>query len=467
MKKIPGLRTYTLFEKPFKNSRGRTAAFSRSAALSERRLLSRIQIRLILWYIIAFLAFEDAIVAGTYFVLRQHVMDSARQAIVDEWAQKVPEALDQIKLETRDGSWSTNVDSAPEVIASWIVSENDQITTKDLSLASAPGSLVPIFTPIIEQSRHATTEIWAMNHVGQVSVLTAAHPLFVEGQYVGTIISAYSLRSMQRTLQTLIQIDIELGLASILVIVPITYLLSRRSLQPIRVALQRQRSFVNDAAHELRTPLTILQGTLELAQHETDVTQLHEAISESIAEATYISRLVGDLSTLARLQSGSTSISLVTLDIAIITQQTVDAMQALAEPKDLTLTCSGCAQELLLFGDATRLRQLLVILIENAVKYNHQGGQVEVRLSRHRYEAQISVSDTGIGIPAKDLSHVFDHFYRATEAERHTSGSGIGLAIAAWIVSSHGGQIEVASREGAGTKFTVWVPIGNRHRLKK
>ena len=469
MKKIPGLKTYTLFEKSFRNRRGHTnpTAMNRSAALSERRLLTRIQIRLILWYIIAFLAFEDAIVAGTYFVLRQHVMDSARQSIMDEWAQKVPEALEQIKLETKDGTLRTNVDSAREVIASWIVSANGQITTKDLVLASAPGSLVPVFTPLIEQSKHATTEIWVLNHVGRVAVLTAAHPLFVQGQYVGTIISAYSLRSMQRTLNTLIQIDIELGLASVLIIVPITYVLSRRSLQPIRVALQRQRSFVNDAAHELRTPLTILQGTLDLAQHETDVTQLHAAISESIAETTYISRLVGDLSTLARLQSGSTSISLATLDMARITQQTVDAMQALAEPKSLTLTCAGCEQEALVFGDATRLRQLLVILLENAIKYNHQGGQVEVALTRHRYEIEVSVTDTGIGIPAKDLSHVFDRFYRATEAERHTSGSGIGLAIAAWIVSSHGGQIEVASREGAGTKFTVWIPLGNRYRLIK
>lgn len=466
MSKIPRLSTFTLFTKPCKDLRGRARAFRKSAALSERGLLARIQIRLILWYILAFLAFEVAIVTGTYFVMQQHVMDSARQAIKDEWAQKVPEALDELKREDGEKTLPTTVDASAESIATWVVSKRGQFVTKDLALAYAPGNLAPIFQPLINDSQGSPNEIWRVGRVGKVPVLAAAHPLYANDQYVGTIVSAYSLYRVHSTLTTLIQIDIDLGLASILFILPLTYLLSRRSLLPIRVALQRQRSFVNDAAHELRTPLTILQGTLDLAQHETDPQELRLAIQESINETTYISRLVGDLSTLARLESGVTVVTMVTLDLSRIVLTTVEAMQALAGPRDIQLECEGCDEEMWLLGDPTRLRQLLVILVENSIKYNHNGGQVHVRLRKHRHEAELSVSDTGIGIPTTDLPHVFDRFYRATKAESFSSGSGVGLAIAAWIVSSHSGRIEVSSEEGSGTTFTVWLPMGHRNKMK-
>ncbi len=466
MNRIPRISTFTLFTKPCKDLRGRARAFRTSSALSERKLLARIQIRLILWYILAFLAFEAAIVTGTYFVLQQHVMDSARQSILDEWSQKVPEALDAIKSESDEKSIHTSVDSTPEPIASWVVTKDGQFVTQDLVLQGAPGSLKPVFEPLIQDSKTSFEEIWEVGRVGKVPVLAAAHPLYQNGRYIGAVVSAYSLYRIHSTLKTLIQIDIDLGLASILIILPLTYLLSRRSLLPIRGALQRQRSFVNDAAHELRTPLTILQGTLDLAQNETNVEELHTAITESIAETSYISRLVGDLSTLARLESGVTAVTLVKLDLSLIVRSTVEAMMALAEPTNIHLNCIGCNEEIWLQGDPTRLRQLLVILLENAIKYNQEGGQVEVRLQKHRFEVELAVSDTGIGIHVEDLPHVFDRFYRSNKAETYSSGSGIGLAIAAWVVSSHSGRIEVSSQEGAGTTFTVWLPIGHRTKVK-
>lgn len=465
MNRIPRISTFTLFTKPCKDLRGRARAFRKSSAIGERKLLARIQIRLILWYILAFLVFEAAIVAGAYFVLQQHVMDSARQAIKDEWAQKVQEALDELKKE-QDEKVPISVDKTSEVIPSWIVDKQGTILNQDLYLKGAPGPLGPLFNPLIQESHNSQSELWQVGRVGKVPVLVAAHPLYQEDTYIGTIVSAYSLYRVNSTLKTLIRIDVDLGLASILVILPLTYLLSRRSLQPIRLALQRQRSFVNDAAHELRTPLTILQGTLDLAQHETDVVELQSAIQESIGEATYISRLVGDLSTLARLESGVTAITMLNLDLSKVVQTTVEAMQALAEPHNVHLRCLGCNEEVWLNGDATRLRQLLVILLENAIKYNKPGGQVEVHLQKHRHEAEIAVSDTGIGIHPQDLPHVFDRFYRANRAEVHSSGSGIGLAIAAWVVSSHSGRIEVSSEEGKGTTFTVWLPLGPRNKTK-
>ncbi|MCF8564920.1 HAMP domain-containing histidine kinase [Alicyclobacillus tolerans] len=438
------------------------------AALSERRLLTRIQFQFILLYLTAFLVFEGAIIGATFLFMRENVLGSAYHVIQEEWSQKIPDTLKALESDSENKTVEPAIDNKPEIVASWVVLPDGQYTSKDLALASAPGKLDSLFQRLAAQAAQSTGEFWRITYVGKVPVLTGAYPLFNrEHKYIGAVLSAYSLKSVYGTVNTLLRVDMNVGLGSLVVLLPITYLLSKRSLRPIRGALQRQRNFVNDAAHELRTPLAILRGTLELAQAEDKLQAVREALSESVAETDYITHLVSDLSTLARLESGALPVTKSTIDVGKVIRDAVEDVRPFAQPKAISFELQGVDAFLPVFGDSNRMRQMLFILLENAIKYNVQGGKVAIALQRNRHEGKIAISDTGIGIPEEDLPHVFDRFYRSTRAENYAAGSGIGLAIAAWIVETHHGRIEVASSHGAGTTFMVTLPLMLRHRQQK
>jgi signal transduction histidine kinase len=436
-----------------------------STALSERRLLNRIQLRLIIWYVLAFLAFEMVVVGATYAILREHILTSSYDLVQREWTQKIPGAFRDLEKVGEGNGIQTVVDHTPETIATWVVAANGQVIEKDTLLALAPGSLDSLFHPLIQDSRMTSSEIWQTGRLNGVPVLTGAHPLFEHGTYLGTVVSAYSLRAVFGVMNTLLLVDLRIALFSIVVILLLTFFLSRRSLLPIRLALHRQRNFVNDAAHELRTPLTVLRGTLELAKQSEDKSELIQAVNEGLEEVDYIARLVGDLSILARLESGSFNVVNQELNISEVVVNAVDTLRPFAEDRQIELTCEGSEQVLMVLGDRIRLRQLMFILLENAIKYSRERGRVIISIERARNHVYLRVTDFGIGIAPSDVPHVFDRFYRSSDAEQFVAGSGIGLAIAAWIVETHHGKIDVRSQLGLETTFTVLLPIAVKYRF--
>jgi signal transduction histidine kinase len=135
-------------------------------------------------------------------------------------------------------------------------------------------------------------------------------------------------------------------------------------------------------------------------------------------------------------------------------------MEAVAATKAVTLTTEIPSNPLLCLGDETRLHQLCLILLDNAIKYNHSQGTVQIRLRRTtRHRIQLVVEDSGLGIPARDLPHIFDRFYRSASSKRQASGSGLGLAIATWIVREHHGHLDAQSHVGEGSRIIVELPI--------
>lgn len=429
----------------------------KSATLTEKRLLRRTQFQLIFLYLVSFLVLEAMVIATTYVVMKQRILDSAYHVIQDEWAQKAPESIETIeKLGLHKPSVS--VDAKPEVIATWVVTATGQTLSKDLVLAESPGSVDSVLEPLL-QAPHDVTH-WRTTRLESIPVLTGTYPLFGQNhRYLGTLYSAYSLASAMRTLRSLTQIDLSVGLSSIVIVLPLTFLLSFRSLRPVRTALQRQRNFVNDAAHELRTPLAVLRSTLELAQDESDRVAVQQAIRCGIDEADCLTQLISDLSTLARLETGTTELISAPLDLVQVIRNSSDSLRAFAQAKGISLTVKGLDSHVWIMGDAGRIAQLMVILLENAIKYNREGGVVEIALERTWHEARISVSDDGIGIAEAEVPHIFDRFYRSHVAQQHATGSGIGLAIAAWIVETHRGHIQVTSKPDIGTTFIVTVPV--------
>ena len=229
-------------------------------------------------------------------------------------------------------------------------------------------------------------------------------------------------------------------------------------LERLETLFQTQQRLVADVSHELRTPLTTLRGNLDLLRRGAaeDPKMREEAIAAMEAEVARMSRMLSDLLLLAQADAG---IQLQFKPVELDTLLLEVYRQALVMAEGRVRVHLGHEDQAQVMGDADRLRQLLLNLVENAIKYTPPGGEVTLSLAREPGWVRITVADTGIGIAPEDLPHIFERFYRADKARSRTmGGTGLGLSIAQWIAEAHGGQITVESRVGEGSVFTLWLP---------
>ena len=229
-------------------------------------------------------------------------------------------------------------------------------------------------------------------------------------------------------------------------------------MRPIREAYERQRQFAADASHELRTPLAVVLASADLLHSDPTITSpfLKQVIEDVRDEVKKMTKLVGDLLTVARTDGRATQFKPVRMDIAAAARQTVRMMRPFAEKKDIAI------EELLpkraeIYADEQKIRQLILILVDNAVKYTPEHGHIEVSLStEERGMVCLSITDSGIGIAKEHQERIFDRFYRVDKARsRRMGGNGLGLAIAREIVEAHHGSITLNSELGKGTTFHV------------
>ncbi|MFJ6199458.1 sensor histidine kinase [Micromonospora sp. NPDC092111] len=219
---------------------------------------------------------------------------------------------------------------------------------------------------------------------------------------------------------------------------------------------ERQRRLVADVAHELRTPLANLRGYLE-ALSDGVITPDQDLFASLHDEAMLQQRIVDDLQDLALAEAGKLAYHRVTVDLAELLETCGTAHHARAESAGVSLRVA--AGPVAVYADPDRLRQVVGNLVTNAVRATAAGGSVRLVASRTETQAVVRVVDSGSGIPADALPHVFDRFWRADAARsRRTGGSGLGLAIARQIVTDHQGTITVASEVGVGTTFTITLP---------
>lgn len=230
-------------------------------------------------------------------------------------------------------------------------------------------------------------------------------------------------------------------------------------------AFRRQRQFTADASHELRTPLTMLSSQIDVALERPRTSAQYVAVLRSLREDTArMSQLVSELLTLARADAGQQLMNTEQLDLGELARDLVQTMQALASERGIALV-EDVAPNVTVVGDQMRLSQLLINLIDNALRYTPAGGTVRVSVDVVGSAAELRVADTGIGIDASDLPHVFERFYRADPSRaRADGGVGLGLALSQWIAQTHGGSISVESSPGHGSTFTVRLPLAQRTR---
>ncbi len=285
----------------------------------------------------------------------------------------------------------------------------------------------------------------------------------------GEIIGAVQAARGQTEFQSELKIALYTSLAGIIigaVIAPLTGLfLARRAMRPINAAFASQRAFVADASHELRTPLAVLRANAEMLERVPDLSEadVRAEARNLVGEVDEIARLVDDLIFLAQADEGAPGLFAHTpVDMSALVVNEVDAQRNRAHAAGQALV-ADIAREVTVVGDASRLRQALRTLIDNAIHYTPNGGTINVSLGKEGAIAILSVRDTGPGISAADLHRIFDRFYRSDAARgQRSGGSGLGLAIAKSIVEAHGGTISAESKPGEGASFTIRVPTERR-----
>jgi heavy metal sensor kinase len=233
-----------------------------------------------------------------------------------------------------------------------------------------------------------------------------------------------------------------------------------RMMERLDSSFRYSRRFVADASHELRTPLTVLQGELEsLVQQPGLSAEWRERAGSALEEVGRLSRIVEGLFAISRLDAGEAAADWAPLDLAQLAASTADQMSLLAEDKSISLKCET-PQEVWVEGDKFRLKQVVVNLLDNAIKYTPGGGSVALRVGAADGRAVLEVADSGIGIPSSALPRVFDRFYRVdTARSREQGGAGLGLAIVKSICAAHQGSVAATSRPGEGSRFRVELPL--------
>ena len=268
---------------------------------------------------------------------------------------------------------------------------------------------------------------------------------------------ARSLEPEEEALDHLLVVLLLGGGAAVVVATIGGWFLAGKALTPVQEAFERQNAFVADASHELRTPLAVIRANAEFLQ-ESEPTS--EEASEIVSETDRLSSLVDSLLAVARGDTNG-AVAYDELDLGAVVEGSAASMRSLATERGITLDISA-TPELRIRGSREQLRQLVVILVDNALRYTGSGGHVEVDVTGRDGSAVVAVTDTGIGIPPEALGQVFERFYRADEARnRDSGGAGLGLAIAQKLVDEHGGSIAAESEPGEGSTFTVTLPLAH------
>ena len=240
------------------------------------------------------------------------------------------------------------------------------------------------------------------------------------------------------------------------------YILARKSLEPIASMVNEQQRFIADASHELRTPLAVLRGETEVALGKTrTVEEYQESLTLIQEEAERLSRIVEDLFILARQPIQSpTALIKEPVSLTEVVKDCARAAQVLATRKGVRLKLENDSTPIALNADEELIKRMILNLLDNAVKYTPEGGEISLALEKHNGSAEIVVRDTGIGLSQTDQQRVFDRFYRVDKARsRALGGAGLGLSIVRSIVEAHGGNITIDSTPRHGSSFTVSLPL--------
>ena len=327
-----------------------------------------------------------------------------------------------------------------------------------LETASSGSSLGLPFGELAQQAEQEGSMVAATVDGPDGPVRVVSVPLVDSGETSAVIQAAQSRRVVWEIIARLVLILASVGILALLLAGVGGLFVSRRAMQPVRSAFQRQRTFVADASHELKTPLTLIKINAEMVMREPTSPRNRKVIEDQLSEIDRMNNLVSDLLVLARLDADKLDVSREPFDLAKILAETADRFILRAAEEEILLDIE-VPGELAALGDPRRTGQILAALLDNAVRFTPSGGRVTVVGSSDDGRVQATVTDTGPGIPSEHLPHVFERFYRAdTARERSSGGTGLGLAIAHGLATTQGGEVMVKNSRSGGASFTLSLP---------
>ncbi len=240
----------------------------------------------------------------------------------------------------------------------------------------------------------------------------------------------------------------------------LAYFLAGKTLTPIKEMVDEQGRFVSDASHELRTPLTAMRSSIEvgLRDPKLSISEARELLESNAEEVEKLQELSDGMLKLAAFQNGRNKTAREQTNVAEVIKLAIERVTKIAVTKKIKINFSE--KDAIIKGVKANLVEMLVTILDNAIKYSHEGGQIDVDVTRSRSTVRIKIKDCGIGISEKDLPHIFERFYRADNARSKdgSGGYGLGLSIAKKIANDHGGNITVNSKLNSGSVFSIVLP---------
>ena len=430
-------------------------------------LFTRIRLRLTLSYsamLILFLILFTVIVSVVLFVVIWQEQDRQVQAGADDAVVLYQDVLRQLPNIDANHPDLDVKDRNGGRFFTYIVRADGKLIAGTEQLPPVRSELLKSlknWVPLPGETRVTTLHITRRH--GALQLLVTGRAIMQDGRLTGVLYTGNDISFYWEVFNGLIHVLVVLILVFGVVATVVGQRMAARAMVPINKSFQQQQKFVADASHELRTPLTVLNSSIDVIEMEDGDTlsgMSKRVLADMKDEVNSMSKLVADLLTLARSDSGAVELHVETFDLKAVAEQVIRLRQPIALEKGIELAL-GRSMPLAMNGDSERLKQLLVILIDNALKFTPGGGRVTVSVARDHREIVVRVRDTGIGIPVEEQARIFERFYRVESARtREAGGTGIGLAIAKWIVEAHRGTIGVQSAPGEGSTFTVRLPVG-------
>lgn len=432
----------------------------------EAALFERLRIRLTLWYCGVLGAALILFCVTLYLVVQYVLLTPIEDGVVGDAHAHANQWLVNTLTQTCTPDGPTQMAPFPNDPLEHILACYDQkgILLREVDTTHLPSIFLTnslAKTALQQGSAHDTVN--GGSTIGAIYRVAVAVPSSTGHGYIGVVVSGGSIQQQDSLLSTLLVVLFIVGGVTLFGAGLGGLFLANRALIPVRQAFTRQQRFIADASHELRTPLTLMRADAEVLLRGSKQIAVEDAqlLEDIVAEAKHMSVLATSMLTLARMDARPEHREHEVISLPSLARQGVQRVHAFAEQKDIVVQCEN-ADNAFVIGDPMQLEQAMLVLLDNAIKYNRPGGQVKVRTAVYSGQACLEVIDTGIGIAAEHLPHLGERFYRVDKARsRESGGTGLGLSIAQRVAAIHGGTLTLTSTPEMGTTVTILLPLAH------